>query len=288
VRVDQLVAVLGFTPTDEQLAAITAPMTPGLIVAGAGSGKTTVMAARVVWLVGTGQVTPEQVLGLTFTNKAAAELSGRVVRSLRAAGIQTDEDPRVATYHAFAGRLVTEHGLRLGVEPRSRLLADATRYQLAARVLRRHRAPVHHLSYAFATLVGKLVSLDSELSEHLVDPSRLREWDAEWIAHLEAELPSYQGMKGVKGHVEELEKLLLNARRRTELAELVGEYRLAKRDLDAVDFGDQVALAARLAEHVPEVGALEREQSWVVLLDDGITPGGLRLSEIDIAAAAAF
>jgi DNA helicase-2/ATP-dependent DNA helicase PcrA len=268
MNTDQLVQVLGFAPTDEQLEAITAPMTPGLIVAGAGSGKTTVMAARVVWLVGTGQVTPEQVLGLTFTNKAAAELSGRVTRCLRAAGIQADEEPRVSTYHAFAGRLVSEHGLRLGVEPRSRLLADATRYQLAARVLRRHRAPVHHLSYAFGTLVGKLVALDSELSEHLVDPSQLREWDAEWAADLEAELPSYQGMKGVKGHVEELEKLLLNAKRRQELAQLVGEYRLAKRDLDAVDFGDQVALAARLAEQVPEVGALEREQSAVVLLDE--------------------
>ena len=44
-------------------------------MAGAGSGKTTVMAARVVWLVGTGQVAPEQVLGLTFTNKAAGELA---------------------------------------------------------------------------------------------------------------------------------------------------------------------------------------------------------------------
>lgn len=67
---------IGFS--DQQLAAITAPLEPGVIIAGAGSGKTTVMAARVVWLVGTGQVRPEEVLGLTFTRKAAAELSLRV------------------------------------------------------------------------------------------------------------------------------------------------------------------------------------------------------------------
>ncbi len=268
MKVEQLVQVLGFAPTDEQLAAITAPLTPGLIVAGAGSGKTTVMAARVVWLVGTGQVTPDRVLGLTFTNKAAAELSARVTRSLRAAGVSSDEDPRVSTYHAFAGRLVSEHGLRLGLEPRSRLLADATRYQLAARVLRRRRAPVHHLNATFGTLVGKLVSLDSELSEHLVDPSELRAWDEEWIGELEAAIASYDGVSKVKTHVEELEKYLTTARRRQELAELVGEYRLAKRDLDAVDFGDQVALGARLAEAVPEVGALEREAAGVVLLDE--------------------
>jgi DNA helicase-2/ATP-dependent DNA helicase PcrA len=260
--------VLGFAPTDEQLRAITAPLEPGLIVAGAGSGKTSVMAARVVWLVGTGQVTPDRVLGLTFTNKSAAELASRVTRSLRAAGTITDEEPRVSTYHAFAGRLVSEHGLRLGVEPRSRLLADATRYQLAARVLRRRRAPVHHLNAQFGTLVGMLVALDSELSEHLVEPESLRAWDERWAAVLDAALARHAGDSGVKGHLDELEKYLATARRRQELAELVTDYRQAKRDLDAVDFGDHVALAARLAEQLPEVGVLEREAAGVVLLDE--------------------
>ncbi|MBA2559101.1 MAG: UvrD-helicase domain-containing protein, partial [Propionibacteriales bacterium] len=58
---------MGLDLSDEQIAAITAPLEPGVIVAGAGSGKTTVMAARVVWLVGTGVIRAEQVLGLTFT-----------------------------------------------------------------------------------------------------------------------------------------------------------------------------------------------------------------------------
>ena len=66
---------------------ITAPLEPAVIVAGAGSGKTTVMAARVVWLVGTGQLAPEEVLGLTFTNKAAKELLDRVRSALVKAGL---------------------------------------------------------------------------------------------------------------------------------------------------------------------------------------------------------
>ncbi|MDX6268614.1 MAG: ATP-dependent helicase UvrD/PcrA, partial [Frankiales bacterium] len=81
----QLCDALQVPFTDEQLAAITAPLAPGLIVAGAGSGKTTVMAARVVWLVANDLVAPEEVLGLTFTNKAAAELASRISRSLAAA-----------------------------------------------------------------------------------------------------------------------------------------------------------------------------------------------------------
>ena len=70
----ELADLLGLDFSRQQLDAITAPLEPGVVIAGAGSGKTTVMAARVVWLVGTGQVRPEEVLGLTFTRKAACLL----------------------------------------------------------------------------------------------------------------------------------------------------------------------------------------------------------------------
>src|SRR6476660_4769761 len=119
---EQLKELLGIPFTPEQTACITAPLAPGVIIAGAGSGKTTVMAARVVWLVGSGQVAPEQVLGLTFTRKAAAELSARVRTALQRAGVVNTEgvddagEQLVLTYDAFAARLVSEHGLRIGVE----------------------------------------------------------------------------------------------------------------------------------------------------------------------------
>src|ERR1044072_9137814 len=69
-------------PTDEQVAVIEAPLAPVLVVAGAGSGKTETMSARVVWLVANGLVRPGEVLGLTFTRKAAAELANRVRQRL--------------------------------------------------------------------------------------------------------------------------------------------------------------------------------------------------------------
>src|SRR3712207_2540349 len=101
-----------FPLSEEQFAAASAPLEPAVVVAGAGSGKTTLMAARVVWLVGTGQVRPEEVLGLTFTTKAASELAGRIRSALVAAGIlpprgslgRVDDgveealEPTVATY----------------------------------------------------------------------------------------------------------------------------------------------------------------------------------------------
>lgn len=264
---EQLKELLGIPFTPEQTACITAPPAPQVIVAGAGSGKTTVMAARVVWLVGTGQVAPEQVLGLTFTNKAAGELAERVRKALIKAGV-TDPDvidpdnppgePVISTYHAFAGRLLTDHGLRIGLEPTSRLLADATRYQLAARVLREAPGLYPALTRSFPDLVGDLLTLDSELSEHLVRPEDLRAYDAELLRSLE----------GAKLTNADLRKIPEAAAARRELTELVGRYRAAKRERDLLDFGDQIALSATLARTRPEVGTILRDEFRVVLLDE--------------------
>ncbi|WP_435210976.1 ATP-dependent helicase [Streptomyces sp. bgisy034] len=263
---EQLKELLGIPFTPEQTACITAPPAPQVIVAGAGSGKTTVMAARVVWLVGTGQVAPEQVLGLTFTNKAAGELAERVRKALVRAGV-TDPDvidpdnppgePVISTYHAFAGRLLTDHGLRIGLEPTSRLLADATRYQLAARVLREAPGPYPALTRSFADLVSDLLNLDAELAEHLVRPERLRAHDAELLLTLQS----------AKLTNADLRKVPEAAAARRELADLVVRYRAAKRERDLLDFGDQIALSAQLAA-IPEVGRILRDEFRVVLLDE--------------------
>ncbi|WP_282694209.1 UvrD-helicase domain-containing protein [Streptomyces sp. CC208A] len=264
---EQLKELLGIPFTPEQTACITAPPAPQVIVAGAGSGKTTVMAARVVWLVGTGQVAPEQVLGLTFTNKAAGELAERVRTALVRAGV-TDPDvidpdnppgePRISTYHAFAGRLLTDHGLRIGLEPTSRLLADATRFQLAARVLREAPGPYPALTGSFPTLVEQLLALDAELAEHLVEPAELLAYDDGLLTELAA----------AKLTNADLRKLPTTAAARRELTGLVTRYRAAKRSRDLLDFGDQIALSARLATTRPEVGTILRDEFRVVLLDE--------------------
>ncbi|MFI8424831.1 UvrD-helicase domain-containing protein [Streptomyces sp. NPDC085479] len=264
---EQLKELLGIPFTPEQTACITAPPAPQVIVAGAGSGKTTVMAARVVWLVGTGQVAPEQVLGLTFTNKAAGELAERVRTALVRAGV-TDPDPvdpenppgepRISTYHAFAGQLLTDHGLRIGLEPTSRLLADATRFQLAARVLREAPGPYPALTKSFPALVENLLALDAELAEHLVEPADLLAYDTGLLTALAAATLTN----------DDLRKLPDTAAARRELTGLVTRYRAAKRSRDLLDFGDQIALSARLATTRPEVGAILRDEFRVVLLDE--------------------
>ncbi|MFI5079658.1 MAG: UvrD-helicase domain-containing protein, partial [Streptosporangiales bacterium] len=146
----QLAMLLGLPePTGEQAAVIAAPLEPLAVIAGAGSGKSETMAARLVWLVANGMVAPERVLGLTFTRKAAAELGQRVrarLAGLRRAGLAVrpaqaagqadgdvlDGEPVVSTYHSYAARLVTDHALREALEPSLRLITPAVAWQIAA------------------------------------------------------------------------------------------------------------------------------------------------------------
>lgn len=258
-----LAQLFGFEFSAEQLAAVTAPLAPYVVVAGAGSGKTTVMTARVVWLVATGQVRPEQVLGLTFTTKAAGELSTRVRRALARLGDAAptrlaDGEPTVSTYHAFAGRLIAEHGLRLGVEPGSRLLLEGGSHQLVHHVVARTGRDLSSYEMTLDTVVTHVLALDGELAEHCLEPADVRTFDTELIARITA----------MAEPAADVEKMRRAAQRRVLLSHLVDDVREARRRRDLVEFSDQMRWGAALAERHPEVGAALREQYAVVLLDE--------------------
>ena len=266
-------------PTAEQLAVIQAPMRPLLVVAGAGSGKTETMASRVVWLVANGYVEPDQVLGLTFTRKAATELAERIARRLRRlrhvgmwAPAQEQDGaevlggtPTVSTYHSYAGRLVREHALRLGVEPESRLLSEAAAWQFAAEVVERHDGPMDDVPFAASTVINAVVDLASEMAEHLLVPVDL----AMLIDRFEARvsrLPKGASRARVLPKVVADAMTALKARR--QVLPLVDGYLELKRSRDALDFADQMALAATLSQRFPDIGSMERQRFRAVLLDE--------------------
>nr|WP_269449811.1 ATP-dependent helicase [Auraticoccus cholistanensis] len=250
--------------------AITAPLAPGVIIAGAGSGKTTVMAARVVWLVGTGAVRPEEVLGLTFTRKAAAELSARVRAALATAGVLdttgVDEagEQVIMTYDAFAARLVSEHGLRIGVESDPTMITGATRYRLASRVVRAAAGPFEQISrFRPDTVTERVLRLDAEMRSHLVEAHQLDAHAREMRLALASAPPTRTGAPYVA-----IRNAAVRLEERLEVASLVRDYQALKERLGVVEFADQMAVAARLADEVPEVSALLRRQYRVVLLDE--------------------
>ena len=268
-------------PTPEQASAITAPLRPHVVVAGAGSGKTQTMGLRVVWLVANGLVEPHRVLGLTFTRKAAAELGERVRRMLSrlrhahdtvpfltdevAAALRTGE-PTVTTYHSYAAALVGEHALRIGLEPSTRLVGEAVSWQYAAQVVESYDGAMDAVDRAVTTVVGDVLALAGELSEHLREPDDLVDLTDRVRAHLIG-LPRAPGQR-TAGHYKDVTDLLRLLEARLALLPMVRAYTALKRDRGAMDYGDQVAVAARIARAHPEVGEIERGRFGAVLLDE--------------------
>ncbi|WP_280188036.1 ATP-dependent DNA helicase [Nocardia gipuzkoensis] len=277
----QLAQALGLPPpTDEQAAVIAAPPGPTLVVAGAGAGKTETMAARVVWMVANGLVLPDEVLGLTFTRKAAQQLTARIrTRLARLAGAPllreldpsgrlraqlTGAEPEISTYHSYAGRLLTEHGLLLPVEPSATLLTETQLWQLAHQVVRTwdgdletERTPV--------SVTEAVLALSGQLAEHLVEPEELAEAHTE-LAKLVHTLPPGPRQRG--GPSQTLLNIVQVQQERVALLPLVHQLTEALRRRGALDFGAQMSLAARLAAEHPEVAAAERARFRLVLLDE--------------------
>ena len=272
-----------FPPTQEQQAAISAPLAPRVVVAGAGSGKTQTMGMRVVWLVANGHVETHRVLGLTFTRKAAAELGERVRHMLRrllvahrhapfltdevSAGLRTGE-PTVTTYHSYAAALVAEHGLRIGLEPDIRLVGEAMRWQLAAGVVESYDGPMDAVDRAVSSVIGDVLALTGELSEHLREASDVTDLTDQVRAHLRSLPPTRHKNGSAAALAPPVRELLGCLDARESLLPLVEAYGRAKRMRGVMDYGDQVAVAARIAREHPQVAELERGRFAAVLLDE--------------------
>ena len=255
----ELSRLLNIPFSDEQLAAATAPLSPQLIVAGAGTGKTTVMAARVVWLVGNGFLPAGRVLGLTFTNKAAGELRQRIRQGLgrlpRRPG--DDLDASVLTYHAFANQVLKEFGALVGVEDDAQLLTDAQRSRLAYRVAcEPHDAT--GLSGSLEYLANEILQMDDDLAELGVETADLRKHD---LALLEL-MSTAQGPASIRA------RIVAAAESRIRTSKLVDQFRESKSAGQYVDFADAMRLVANLAGGVPSVRERLRERFGVVLLDE--------------------
>ena len=268
-----LTQILGYEQTEEQHAATTAPLIPGVVVAAAGSGKTAVMAARVVWAASQG-VPIDSILGLTFTRKAAGELVSRVralVGSARGVGVDIgDLDAAIFTYNAFAGQILAEHGIRIGLEPGAPVLAAAARAMLAAHVVRSvgddvlltgldESDPLRPSSFplTLSTWVGHVLKLDDRLSDTAISVDDLQAWDRALLKDLSV-VPIRQQRRTT---------LMTTSRTRLVVAELVRRFRAEKLQRQVVDFADQTRLALDLAA-VAEVRQSLRERFALVLLDE--------------------
>lgn len=288
ISADEIADRLGaHRPTAEQRAVIEAPLEPTLVVAGAGSGKTATMADRVVFLVANGWVRPDEILGVTFTRKAAGELRERITRQLKRLvdaelidpqelmpeqedhGEVQDLDglltPAISTYHSYANSLVSEYGLHIGLEPETQLIGEAQAWQMVSELVSGYE-PGQALVEAGArasTVADNVLQLTSDCAEHLVEPDAV-------AAALDTELARVDGLIAAEAKKPNSgqQGLIDTLRLRRETAELAQRYQQTKLHGDVMDYGDLLRFAARIAAEVPSAGESEREKYSVVLLDE--------------------
>ncbi|HEX7404838.1 MAG TPA: ATP-dependent helicase, partial [Candidatus Nanopelagicaceae bacterium] len=253
------------TPTPEQALIIAAPLEPSVVIAGAGSGKTETMSARVLYLVANGLVEPSEVLGLTFTRKAAGELSLRIrgrLRQLRAAGLLPKNisiNAPVMTYHSYAGRLLSEHSIRYGIDSSDEPLGDAAIWQMAADLVSNWPDDDFSSESALTTVIKDVIGLTSLMLEH--------QCSSEQIINETEKVLGLIGQMGEKSNdvVRRVQKVLTQ---RISILPMVEEFISRRRRDGLLTFDDQMSLAADISMGFPDVVELERGRYKVVLLDE--------------------
>ncbi len=262
VSAAQIYAVLsGNSLTDEQRAIVeeASLVEPSLVIAGAGSGKTELMMVRILYLVANGHATPEQILGLTFTKKAAAELSARVQQgliklresSLWPTGLEEDFLPaKIVTYNSFGNEIFRSLALEIGFESDAKLITDAASTALCKELLDNASLDDFPLLEGWeltsGTLLSAVLKAAGSMTDNSVSASEVHEyWDG-FAAHL-ASIPKNEKQTGRYAYTQDFLDAADNNKLIFELAE---RYRDLKRERNLVDFSDQVALALQALESV--------------------------------------
>jgi DNA helicase-2/ATP-dependent DNA helicase PcrA len=252
---------------------------PSLVVAGAGSGKTELLAVRVLWLVANGFARPEQILGLTFTKKAATELSKRIYESLLKLRDSTfwPEDlefdfqaPTISTYNAFANQVFRDNALALGYESDATLISEATAFQLAREVCVRFGSDVSgtlsDLELNIDSLVEKVIELARALNDNGQTAANLQSEIARTVDHI-ARLPKKAGEE-VSSRFSYVDTIVEELKPAPLVAELAEIFQKEKKLRSMVDYSDQVALALRSVTEFPEAATSLRESFSQVMLDE--------------------
>ena len=234
-----ILLVTTLIPTGEQSEVIAYPLGPLRISAGAGTGKTTTMAMRLAALIEREQIDPEAALGITFTNKAAEELTDRL--RLRLPDLaKLGREVEVTTYHGFAHGILAEFGPIVGFERNAQLITPGYQRELLTEALA--GGSYQHLDVRLPRRrVDDLVLLAGRLGDHLLRPSDLIEAQPDQPDEIWAQ--------------------------RAEMAQVLDRYAEIKRRYNAVDFSDLITLAYEVVGDASVAGRI-RERYRVVLLDE--------------------
>lgn len=243
----------------EQRSAVTHGGGPLLIIAGAGTGKTTVVTRRIAHLIQEQGVDPTQILALTFTDKAAGEMEERVHGLLPMGYL----DLWISTFHSFCERILKEHALDIGLSNDFRLLSDTEQWLL----LREH---IDEIELDYYRPKGNPTKFVQALITHF---SRLKDEDImpeEYLAYAEGlQLDTDASEAGAATTIDDAKKAQQDeAQRVMEAARAYHHYQRVLRERNAMDFGDLIAETIHLFKERPAILEKYREQFQYILVDE--------------------
>ena len=244
-----------FVPTPEQEAALGAP-TPLLILAGAGTGKTTVLTHRIANLIAEGKARPEELLALTFAEKAATEMSERLASLLSQRGLgDAGREVHCSTFHSFGAEIIRDNATLLGREADCRVLSTPESWQLLSRIVDQMEFDSVELPMnGLGTILSGMLGFFSQASDQMVTPERLS-------AFVES-----QDLSGASEMVaEKWGKRLAQLR---EVAECYRRYRDAKLERGYLDYGDLLTLPVQIFREYPEVRDSYRDRFPHLFVDE--------------------
>ena len=232
---------------EAQLKAVTHERGPLLIVAGAGTGKTAVIARRVAWLINDGQSKPEDILALTFTDKAANEMVERVENLLPLGYV----DLWISTFHVFCQRILQTHALDIGLPDQFRLLNETDAYLLVRKNFDKFNLDYYRPLGNPTKFIHALLKHFSRAKDEAVLPKEYLEY-AKNLA-LDKDNPAFDAE---------------DASRQRELADAYHVYQRLLLDEGCLDFGDLMLYTLELFRRRPQILKKYREQFKHVVVDE--------------------
>ena len=250
----------------EQLAAITHREGPLMIVAGAGTGKTTVITQRIAWLIEQGLAKPENILALTFTDKAAAEMEERVDRLLPFGYV----DLQISTFHAFAERLLREYGVEIGLARDFKILAELDAWLLARQHFDQFKLEYYKPMGNPTKYLRSLLTHFSRAKDAAIRPEGyaafvLKTFPDSSLRGVDLNLAAEQSPDKDESEKDSAES---ERQRLTELANAYATYQKILQENDACDFGDLMMYALELLKRRPRVLKAVRKKFAFVLVDE--------------------
>jgi len=234
----------------EQEAAVTHKGGPLMIVAGAGTGKTTVITKRIAWLIEQGFAVPENILALTFTEKAAAEMEERVDLLLPYGYV----DLQVSTFHSFCEKILRDYGVEIGLSREFKLTSELDAWLLARANFERFELDYYRPLGNPTKYLRSLLTHFSRAKDEMVSPD-------DYLAYAESERANLDSTNSDEEATSEINRLV-------ELAKAYHTYQQVLLENDSLDFGDLILYMLHLLKKRPRVLKILREKYKFILVDE--------------------